>query len=319
METNKNLIIKKSVPLKQCQKREIIEKLNEMPAQNTMPHSHTGIINEMGDDCDFEQRIEDSMAHLDVLDELVIKTDSDLETTKIALCDFNSICKHPNDLLYQSKTKEIIIHKRNKGPSIDDSITEGNVISSTITSNAATNPFRSPEAIIAKLLPWQPFLIPPFQERRRLSQCKEEDEDDSEKNQNALSNKTRITGTKHKFIVTKTENIPRREVENLRNMTAKQNAATIHFPCSSTQQRTSLSSVLFSPTREFNPHLDKRYFDTSLVEIRSNSVTNSTTSLNKSNPTINNEPNNVNVWVPMAKKQIFADVSSFMYNRNLIL
>lgn len=50
----------------------------------------------------------------------------------------------------------------------------------------------------------------------------------------------------------------------LRNSSAKQNSQTIHFPCSTpvNQNRLSVQTM-------FEPHLDKRYFDSSLVEIRS--------------------------------------------------
>lgn len=60
----------------------------------------------------------------------------------------------------------------------------------------------------------------------------------------------------------------------LRNSSAKQNSQTIHFPCSTpVNNRLSVQSM-------FEPHLDKRFFDSSLVEIRS---------LNDSTQTVNEE------------------------------
>lgn len=98
------------------------------------------------------------------------------------------------------------------------------------------------------------------------------------------------TGTKRKFIVTRMDSkvLLRPEAENLRNLTAKSNAATISFPCSSSSNRTPLSG-LFAPNATFEPHLDKRFFDTSLVRINANSMQ----SLNTSND--NSQENSFNI------------------------
>lgn len=66
----------------------------------------------------------------------------------------------------------------------------------------------------------------------------------------------------------------RPETIHLLPVSATQNSQTIHFPCSSGTQsyanhRTSLRSMFSPETPALNtPHLDRRYFDTSLVEIR---------------------------------------------------
>lgn len=140
--------------------------------------------------------------------------------------------------------------------------------------------FRQPELIHRKT--WSSLTMP-FQERRRLSQCKEEDVDDE-----AKPIDTQIAGAHRKFIVTKTNVVPRPEAENLRHLTEKVNAATIHFPCSSNTQRAPLAG-LFSARGAFNPHLDKRFFDSSLVEVRINAT---------SSQSLNNPPAVVgqNVW-----------------------
>lgn len=98
------------------------------------------------------------------------------------------------------------------------------------------------------------------------------------------------TGTRRKFIVTRMDSrvLLRPEVENLRNLTAKSNAATISFPCSYSSNRTPLSS-LFATNTTFEPHLDKRFFDTSLVRINANS----TQSLNTSNAS--SQDNSLNI------------------------
>lgn len=115
------------------------------------------------------------------------------------------------------------------------------------------------------------------------------------KNQTSIDNKsaddTQVkTGTKRKFIVTRMDSkvLLRPEAENLRNLTAKSNAATISFPCSSSSNRTSLSG-LFAPNATFEPHLDKRFFDTSLVRINANSMQ----SLNNTND--NSQENTYNI------------------------
>lgn len=99
-------------------------------------------------------------------------------------------------------------------------------------------------------------------------------------NNNKNIGSTITTGTRRKFIVTRMDSnaLLRPEADNLRNLTAKSNAATISFPCSSATSRAPLSSI-FSSNTSFEPHLDKRFFDTSLVRINANS----TQSLNVSN------------------------------------
>lgn len=160
---------------------------------------------------------------------------------------------------------------------------------SALESNGSTASvsFRPPELVHRKT--WSSLSMP-FQERRRLSQCKEEDMDDEAKSIENNQN-TQITGARRKFIVTKMDSniMPRPEAENLRHLTEKVNAATIHFPCSSNTQRTPLAG-LFAARGGFNPHLDKRFFDSSLVEVRTN-ATNSQQSLN-------NPPSDIeqNVW-----------------------
>lgn len=82
------------------------------------------------------------------------------------------------------------------------------------------------------------------------------------------------TGTRRKFIVTRmNSNVlldtpTRPEAENLKNLTPKSNYATISFPCSSSMNRSPLGN-LFGTNTTFEPHLDKRFFDTSLVRINS--------------------------------------------------
>ncbi|XP_035899417.1 uncharacterized protein LOC118506424 isoform X2 [Anopheles stephensi] len=178
-------------------------------------------------------------------------------------------------------------------------------------------------------------IILPFHVRRRLSECREEDEED-EKQQLASHSPPSATvrppvpipaiviGTsgeaaqeteplapstkpaqdeeaettiprKSRFMVTKTEEQQqqqqqqeqhkqqdspspsprlRPETAALLPVPASQNSQTIHFPCSSNQQygssqRTSVHSIFSTEAPHLNtPHLDRRFFDTSLVEIR---------------------------------------------------
>lgn len=84
--------------------------------------------------------------------------------------------------------------------------------------------------------------------------------------------------------------------EALKDYTATQNSHTIHFPCSpaAANGRMKLKNI-FSPQGNLNPHLDKRYFDTSLVEIRTsqNQLATSTKSLDD---TSSSHPLN-NIWI----------------------
>lgn len=266
-----------------------------------------------------------------------------------------------------------------------------------VDGDAALDPFRNHGADIKHNSALQqfypPFLMMPFQERRRLSQCKEEeDEDDLDAGRLSATSPSRraissssgsapvggpvispqhVTGTRHKFIVTKTNAdsphaispnnaaagavpvavpvaqvktaaVPRAEALHLRHMTARQNAATISFPCRSSvyassalsssssagaagsKQRTSvMHAAFFSPQKEFTPHMDKRFFDTSLVEIRTsipgNSVAGNTathataatsavsavdrSSTQSLNVSASDEPDG-NVWVPRADEPL---------------
>lgn len=96
---------------------------------------------------------------------------------------------------------------------------------------------------------------------------------------NGNAKNTQITGTHRKFIVTRMDSnaILRPEAENLRNLTEKSNAATIHFPCSSGVSHKKPLAGVFASNASFEPHLDRRFFDSSMVEVR---IKNSTQSLN---------------------------------------
>lgn len=139
-------------------------------------------------------------------------------------------------------------------------------------------------------------LVLPFAVRRRLSECLEEDEEEEKAGLKSNHGTPPTNGTplkvpnpvgtspttndnpsvavrKSRFMVTKATETPQLRPESLklRPMTAAQNSQTIHFPCSqftSPTNRMSLKSI-FTPESPFpNPHLDKRFFDSSLVEIR---------------------------------------------------
>lgn len=87
----------------------------------------------------------------------------------------------------------------------------------------------------------------------------------------------------------------------LRNTSARQNSQTIHFPCSTpVQSRQSVQSM-------FEPHLDKRFFDSSLVEIRS--MNDSTQTVNEESLSDAVDAGGVNdVWVKRSEKSV-EDVS----------
>lgn len=191
----------------------------------------------------------------------------------------------------------------------------------------------------------------PFYGRRRLSECVEEDEDDEKApTANGVSAATEIAGAKRKFIVTKTleedssvelrpvgilKKTPsppfiqkklgspkkiRIEAESLRDVPARKNSQTIHFPCNSVNSPLRVSAMsFFSPQGRLNPHLDKRYFDTSLVEVRTSqsALASSTKSLDKNvNVTIDDD-----VWVKRKEAEkvtngVSRSNSAEVYSRN---
>lgn len=145
----------------------------------------------------------------------------------------------------------------------------------------------------------------PFYERRRLSECKEESESEDEpevvvaappkkrftvtkaqeepattpiKQPVSILKKTPSPPSNQKVLITHSPKKIRYEAAALKDVSAQKNSQTIHFPCS--PEKTNIKSI-FSPQGLLNPHLDRRYFDTSLVEVRaSQTLTDSSKSLN---------------------------------------
>lgn len=128
-----------------------------------------------------------------------------------------------------------------------------------------------------------------------LKADKKHDNDDDE------GGEVKAAAPRRKFIVTRMDSkvLLRPEAEQLRNLSAKTNAATISFPCSSAINRTPLTS-LFASNRSFEPHLDKRFFDTSLVRINANS----SQSLNASNASSQENSLNVDADIWERRKQV---------------
>lgn len=120
----------------------------------------------------------------------------------------------------------------------------------------------------------------------------------------SILKKTPSPPSQQKSLVNQLPKKIRYEANGLKDISAEKNSQTIHFPCPS-GPRTNINS-LFSPQGILNPHLDQRYFDTSLVEIRTSQtqLTTSTKSLDDSNirplsdiwikRTESKEPNSVN-------------------------
>lgn len=98
----------------------------------------------------------------------------------------------------------------------------------------------------------------------------------------SILKKTPSPPSNQKVLLTQSPKKIRYEAQGLKDISAQKNSQTIHFPCSSgVSERTSLRTF-FSPQGLLNPHLDPRFFDTSLVEIRaSQTLTNSSKSLNE--------------------------------------
>lgn len=196
---------------------------------------------------EFERQIEESLENIDA--HVVNDSDSDFEDN------------HFSDWSRHSKIKSQFSSPENLS---EDELSGSNSIIPT-----------TPEALNINIT-YQPIL--PFIGMRRLSECKEEDEEDhhqstSPKNNNLTTKE--VAGTTRKFIVTKTQqNVPevvitepRPEAKNLQNMTARMNSRTIHFPCS-TPSRAAIQNIFSPMSNKLTPHLDRKYFDSSMVEIR---------------------------------------------------
>lgn len=157
--------------------------------------------------------------------------------------------------------------------------------------------------------------ILPFSIRRRLSECKEEIEEieDDENEKTKKSGSTEVAGTTRKFIVTKTEQQPRPEAENLRNMTAKQNSQTISFPCSSLspKKHPSIRNIFSPDGGAINPHLDTKFFDTSLVEVRQLALSSS----NLDQPDSAYDQLKDDIWIPrnVSKKKVVSIFFIFIF------
>lgn len=279
MEAKSSLIVKSN-------------KNNETKKKKTLEVVKDNVKNKMAQDIvdDFEQQIEARMEYLENDGEL-IKSDSD--------SDFG-------DDQITWKVNENYKRPRTTNPSPD----------SVLIDDEETSVIGLLKTVEATNFP----SILPFSIRRRLSECKEEieeiEEEDNEKTicAHAKSGSTEVAGTTRKFIVTKTEQQPRPEAENLRNMTAKQNSQTISFPCSSLspKKRPSIRNIFLPDGGTINPHLDTKFFDTSLVEVRPLALS----SNNLDQPDSAYDQLKDDIWIPrnVSKKKI---VSIFFLSKVL--
>lgn len=169
----------------------------------------------------------------------------------------------------------------------------------------------------------------PFVERRRLSECREEDEDEDKKevvtdNKNdckgvesisgsekslsetsSTSSKnavTELSGPTHKFLVSKTQ-LPNAPVRRRHY----QQANTVHFPATE-PRKPSLYSIFNRTSPLPSPHFDKRFFDSSMVEMKS---------LASSTSTIDNDSSE-DIWV-MRPDIASKNVSSFFIYYSVII
>lgn len=259
---------------------------------------------------EFEFQIDKSMQDLEHLESIQSDSDNDNETL-IGNSNNNNLNKKKSLTKKKEKTSGIAslmsTSSSSDSSSTSDSSSEneGEKIVSTYNPNVSRKPVEVFNQNIA-YPPTHPLSqITWYSERRRLSECKEEDEDDEKVssplpnlngscgiqiNGNTNGNTTTVTGTTRQFIVTKTEEFPdkspfvsvpvpkqspnvpvsaepRAEIKELKHLTPKQNSQTIHFPCTSPIKPTVQS--LFT---QLNPHLDRKFFDTSLIEIREKAV-----------------------------------------------
>lgn len=137
---------------------------------------------------------------------------------------------------------------------------------------------------------------------RRLSQCREEDEDEDKKDHvqhvpssdlqticgsdkslsesSSTDSKTSVidtvTGPTHKFVITKTKQTSDAVANNfMKNKGKYQQANTVHFPTESNKSRPSVYSI-FGKTSLSSPHYDTKFFDSTLIEMKSQTSSSST-------------------------------------------
>lgn len=110
----------------------------------------------------------------------------------------------------------------------------------------------------------------------------------------SILKKTPSPPSNQKHLLTQSPKKIRYEASALRDVSPQKNSQTIHFPCSSSSIERANVKSFFSPQGFLQPHLDRRYFDTSLVEVRtSQTLTNSSKSLDDKG----NRPLDDNVWI----------------------
>lgn len=134
---------------------------------------------------------------------------------------------------------------------------------------------------------------------RRLSQCREEDEEEDRKEHvpssdmssiisgsdkslsesSSSDSKTSVidtvSGPTHKFVITKTKQ-PSDAANNFVKKTKNyQPAKTVHFPTESDKSRPSVYTI-FGKGSLSSPHYDSRFFDSTLIEMRSQTSSSST-------------------------------------------
>lgn len=135
---------------------------------------------------------------------------------------------------------------------------------------------------------------------RRLSQCREEDEEEDKKDQHVPSSDLTtisgsdkslsesssggskssvidtVTGPTHKFVITKTKQPSEAATNFARNSRKYQQANTVHFPTDSKSNRPSVYSIFGKSSAITSPHYDRKFFDSSLIEMKSQTSSSST-------------------------------------------
>lgn len=137
---------------------------------------------------------------------------------------------------------------------------------------------------------------------RRLSQCREEDEEEDKKEHvqhvpssdistisgsdkslsesSSTDSKTSVidtvSGPTHKFVITKTKQPSEVATSNFtKNNRKYQQANTVNFPTEANKSRPSLYSI-FGKSSLSSPHYDTKFFDSTLIEMKSQTSSSST-------------------------------------------
>lgn len=145
-----------------------------------------------------------------------------------------------------------------------------------------------------------PLIAGPIKKRFIVTKTEEPPVETPAKQPVSILKKTPSPPSNQKVLLTQSPKKIRYEASALKDVSAQKNSQTIHFPCSSGAVEKTNWKNFFSPQGFLMPHFDKRYFDTSMVEVRtSQTLTNSSKSLDDRGSRQLDD----NVWIKRAESK----------------